>query len=91
VPGYAAHAVSPHLRAERDVYEIALAPYGHPTAPEAFIAFEGSRWTGAVMTPERCTTRVTRDLMLPTATKQGVHKNTEACFHRPSPWPVRVD
>ncbi|MGW3953840.1 FAD-dependent oxidoreductase [Streptomyces sp. NPDC004752] len=108
VLGDAAHAVAPHLGAGaalgmEDAYELALALHEHPTAPQAFTAFEESRRdrvaamakqarrTGAVMTPDRWITRVIRDLMLPMGIKQGVRKGTEAYSYRPSPWPVRVD
>ncbi|MFF4387193.1 FAD-dependent oxidoreductase [Streptomyces sp. NPDC001552] len=108
VLGDAAHAVAPHLGAGaalgmEDAYELALALHEHPTAPQAFTAFEESRrdrvaamakqarQTGAVMTPDRWIIRVIRDLMLPMAIKQGVRKGTEAYSYRPSPWPVRVD
>lgn len=108
VLGDAAHAVAPHLGAGaalgmEDAYELALALHEHPSAPEAFTAFEASRrdrvatlskqarQTGAVMTPDRWIARTIRDLMLPIAIKQGVRKGTEAYAYRPSPWPVRAD
>ncbi|MFI0967503.1 FAD-dependent oxidoreductase [Streptomyces sp. NPDC021080] len=108
VLGDAAHAVAPHLGAGaalamEDAYELALALREHPTAPQAFTAFEESRrdrvaamakqarQTGAVMTPDRWITRVIRDLMLPVAIKQGVRKGTEAYSYRPSPWPEQVE
>ncbi|MBB1257446.1 FAD-dependent oxidoreductase [Streptomyces alkaliterrae] len=106
VLGDAAHAVAPHLGAGaalgmEDAYELAVALHRHPTAPQAFTAFEESRrdrvaamakqarQTGAVMTPDRWITRAVRDLMLPMALRQGVRKGTEAYAYRPSPWPAR--